>query len=67
MRVGVPGAIAKHEYRVGLVRSPVAGLVHPGHEVRVGAGLGLARAVPKPRARAPVRASSQAPAPEKSR
>ena len=45
MRVGVPKEIKDHEYRVGLVPSSVAELVHRGHTVLVesgaGAGAGL--------------------------
>ncbi len=41
MRVGVPKEIKNHEYRVGLVPSSVAELVHHGHEVLVEAGAGL--------------------------
>jgi alanine dehydrogenase len=46
MRIGVPKEIKDHEYRVGLVPSSVAELVHRGHTVSVergagtGAGLG---------------------------
>ena len=46
MRIGVPKEIRDHEYRVGLVPSSVAELVHRGHTVSVergagtGAGLG---------------------------
>ena len=38
MRVGVPKEIKNNEYRVGLVPSSVAELVHHGHEVLVEAG-----------------------------
>jgi len=45
MKVGVPKEIKDHEYRVGLVPSSVAELVHRGHTVLVesgaGAGAGL--------------------------
>jgi alanine dehydrogenase len=43
MRVGVPREIKVHEYRVGLVPTSVAELVHAGHEVQVetGAGTGI--------------------------
>jgi alanine dehydrogenase len=41
MRVGVPKEIKNHEYRVGLVPSSVAELVHHGHEVLVERGAGL--------------------------
>src|SRR3954454_21466804 len=45
MLVGVPKEIKDHEYRVGLVPSSVAELVHRGHELLVergaGAGAGL--------------------------
>lgn len=41
MRVGVPKEIKNHEYRVGLVPSSVAELVHHGHEVLVETGAGL--------------------------
>ena len=45
MRIGVPKEIKDHEYRVGLVPSSVAELVHRGHTVLVesgaGAGAGL--------------------------
>src|SRR6185369_4950770 len=45
MQVGVPKEIKNHEYRVGLVPSSVAELVHRGHAVLVesgaGAGAGL--------------------------
>lgn len=45
MLIGVPKEIKDHEYRVGLVPSSVAELVHRGHRVLVeqgaGAGIGL--------------------------
>jgi len=45
MRIGVPKEIKNHEYRVGLVPSSVAELVHHGHEVMIernaGQGAGL--------------------------
>ncbi len=41
MRVGVPREIKDHEYRVGLVPSSVAELVHHGHEVMIERGAGL--------------------------
>ena len=45
MLIGVPREIKVHEYRVGLVPSSVAELVHHGHEVLVetnaGAGIGF--------------------------
>ena len=41
MRVGVPREIKNHEYRVGLVPSSVAELVHHGHEVVVETGAGI--------------------------
>ncbi|WP_445501025.1 alanine dehydrogenase [Microvirga sp. G4-2] len=42
MRIGVPKEIKNHEYRVGLVPSSVAELVHHGHSVTIehDAGLG---------------------------
>lgn len=46
MRVGVPREIKNHEYRVGLVPSSVAELVHHGHEVLVEAGAGLGSGIP---------------------
>jgi alanine dehydrogenase len=46
MRVGVPKEIKNHEYRVGLVPSSVAELVHHGHEVVVEAGAGLGSGIP---------------------
>ena len=42
MRVGVPKEIKDHEYRVGLVPSSVAELVHHGHDVYVAAGARIA-------------------------
>lgn len=46
MRVGVPKEIKDHEYRVGLIPSSVAELIHHGHTVLfergAGAGAGLA-------------------------
>ena len=41
MRVGVPKEIKDHEYRVGLVPSSVAELVHHGHDVLIERGAGL--------------------------
>lgn len=41
MRIGVPKEIKNHEYRVGLVPSSVAELVHHGHEVMIERGAGL--------------------------
>jgi alanine dehydrogenase len=41
MRVGVPKEIKDHEYRVGLVPSSVAELVHHGHTVLVERGAGI--------------------------
>ena len=41
MRVGVPKEIKDHEYRVGLVPSSVAELVHHGHDVVIERGAGL--------------------------
>src|SRR5688500_2872476 len=41
MRIGVPKEIKNHEYRVGLVPSSVAELVHHGHSVMVERGAGL--------------------------
>ncbi|MBD2747520.1 alanine dehydrogenase [Microvirga sp. BT688] len=41
MRIGVPKEIKNHEYRVGLVPSSVAELVHHGHEVLIERGAGL--------------------------
>ena len=41
MRVGVPKEIKDNEYRVGLVPSSVAELVHHGHTVLVERGAGL--------------------------
>ena len=46
MRVGVPKEIKNHEYRVGLVPSSVAELVHHGHEVLVETGAGLGSGIP---------------------
>jgi alanine dehydrogenase len=46
MRVGVPKEIKNHEYRVGLVPSSVAELVHHGHEVLVEGGAGLGAGLP---------------------
>src|SRR4051794_14068981 len=46
MRVGVPSEIKNHEYRVGLVPSSVAELIHHGHEVLVQAGAGLGSGIP---------------------
>jgi alanine dehydrogenase len=46
MRIGVPKEIKNHEYRVGLVPSSVAELVHHGHEVLVQAGAGLGSGIP---------------------
>jgi alanine dehydrogenase len=46
MRVGVPKEIKNHEYRVGLVPSSVAELVHHGHEVVVEAGAGIGSGIP---------------------
>ncbi|MBL0407335.1 alanine dehydrogenase [Microvirga aerilata] len=40
MRIGVPKEIKNHEYRVGLVPSSVAELVHHGHEVMIEHGAG---------------------------
>ena len=41
MLVGVPKEIKVHEYRVGLVPSSVAELVHHGHDVLIERGAGL--------------------------
>jgi len=41
MRIGVPKEIKNHEYRVGLVPSSVAELVHHGHHVMIERGAGL--------------------------
>ena len=41
MLVGVPKEIKNHEYRVGLVPSSVAELIHHGHQVIVQTGAGL--------------------------
>jgi alanine dehydrogenase len=41
MLVGVPKEIKNHEYRVGLVPSSVAELMHHGHQVVVQTGAGL--------------------------
>ena len=41
MLVGVPKEIKDHEYRVGLVPSSVAELVHHGHTVLVERGAGV--------------------------
>src|ERR687893_351777 len=41
MRIGVPKEIKNHEYRVGLVPSSVAELVHHGHVVTIERGAGL--------------------------
>ncbi len=41
MLVGVPKEIKNHEYRVGLVPSSVAELVHHGHAVTVETGAGI--------------------------
>jgi len=41
MRIGVPKEIKNHEYRVGLVPSSVAELVHHGHSVMIERGAGL--------------------------
>ncbi|MDF2970375.1 MAG: ald [Microvirga sp.] len=46
MRVGVPKEIKNHEYRVGLVPSSVAELVHHGHEILVERGAGLGAGLP---------------------
>src|SRR5690349_9989085 len=46
MRVGVPKEIKNNEYRVGLVPSSVAELVHHGHDVLVEAGAGLGSGIP---------------------
>jgi alanine dehydrogenase len=46
MRVGVPKEIKNHEYRVGLVPSSVAELVHHGHKVLVECGAGLGAGLP---------------------
>ena len=46
MRVGVPREIKNHEYRVGLVPSSVAELVHHGHEVVVETGAGIGSGIP---------------------
>ncbi|MCP8939051.1 alanine dehydrogenase [Alsobacter sp. SYSU M60028] len=46
MRVGVPKEIKNHEYRVGLVPSSVAELIHHGHEVLVETGAGLGSGIP---------------------
>jgi alanine dehydrogenase len=46
MRVGVPKEIKNHEYRVGLVPSSVAELVHHGHDVLVETGAGLGSGIP---------------------
>jgi alanine dehydrogenase len=46
MRVGVPSEIKDHEYRVGLVPSSVAELVHHGHTVLVQKGAGIGSGIP---------------------
>ena len=46
MRVAVPTEVKNHEYRVGLVPSSVAELVHHGHEVVVEAGAGIGSGIP---------------------
>jgi alanine dehydrogenase len=46
MRVGVPKEIKNHEYRVGLVPSSVAELVHHGHDVVVETGAGIGSGIP---------------------
>ena len=46
MRVGVPKEIKNHEYRVGLVPSSVAELVHHGHAVVVETGAGIGSGIP---------------------
>lgn len=45
MRIGVPKEIKNHEYRVGLVPSSVAELVHHGHSVLIERGAGLGAGV----------------------
>lgn len=45
MRIGVPKEIKNHEYRVGLVPSSVAELVHHGHSVMIERGAGLGAGV----------------------
>jgi alanine dehydrogenase len=46
MRIGVPKEIKNHEYRVGLVPSSVAELIHNGHDVLVERGAGLGAGLP---------------------
>jgi alanine dehydrogenase len=46
MLVGVPIEIKDHEYRVGLVPSSVAELVHHGHQVIVQKGAGVGSGIP---------------------
>ncbi|PSC03157.1 alanine dehydrogenase [Alsobacter soli] len=46
MLVGVPSEIKNHEYRVGLVPSAAAELVHHGHKVLVETGAGLGSGIP---------------------
>ena len=41
MRIGVPAEIKNNEFRVGMIPSAVAELVHHGHAVSVQAGAGL--------------------------